>query len=148
MHIIGFKSQQAVPYAIKLGIAMQLTNILRDVGEDWRAGRCYLPAEELAAYGITDQDLAAGRVSTAWQAFMKFQIERNRRFYQEAEPGIALLHPDGYRAVMAASTLYGAILDAIETQEYDVFRQRAHVSRLRKLSLLPAIWWRSRRLEA
>jgi phytoene synthase len=90
MHIIGFRGAEAIPYAIKLGVALQMTNILRDVGEDWRAGRVYLPQEELAAFGLDESDLRLGSVSPRWRAFMRFQIERNRRLYRESLPGIAL----------------------------------------------------------
>lgn len=144
MHIIGFSGPDAVPYAIKLGVALQLTNILRDVAEDWQAGRVYLPADELAAFELREADLAAGRVDDRWRAFMRFQIERNRRLYAEAWPGIALLHKDGRFAVAAAAGLYRAILDDIEAHDYDTFSRRAHVSGVRKLSTLPGLWWRSR----
>ncbi|HLF28481.1 MAG TPA: squalene/phytoene synthase family protein [Anaerolineae bacterium] len=143
MHIIGFSTAQAIPYAIKLGVALQLTNILRDVGEDGRAGRVYLPAEELAAYGLTEADLAAGRVDDRWRAFMRFQIERNRRLYAEAQPGIAVLNSDGRFAVAAAAELYRAILDDIEAHDYDVFNRRARVSGFGKLRRLPGIWRRA-----
>jgi phytoene synthase len=144
MHIIGFEGRQAVPYALKLGVALQLTNILRDVGEDWRAGRVYLPQEELAEFGLVDEDLARGRVGTRWQAFMRFQIERNRQLYQEAAPGISLLEPDGRFAIAAAADLYQAILDDIEAHQYDVFTRRAHIRTWGKVRRLPGIWWRSR----
>jgi phytoene synthase len=144
MHIIGFSGPDAIPYAIKLGVALQLTNILRDVAEDWRAGRVYLPADELAAFDLSEADLAAGRVDDRWRAFMRFQIERNRRLYAEAWPGIALLNRDGRFAVAAAAALYRAILDDIEAHDYDTFSRRAHVSGPRKLSQLPAIWWHTR----
>jgi len=144
MHIIGFSGPAAVPYAIKLGVALQLTNILRDVAEDWQAGRVYLPADELAAFEVREADLAAGRVDDRWRAFMRFQIERNRRLYAEAWPGIALLHKDGRFAVAAAAGLYRAILDDIEAHDYDTFSRRAHVGGARKLSTLPGLWWRNR----
>lgn len=144
MHIIGFSGPAAVPYAIKLGVALQLTNILRDVAEDWQAGRVYLPADELAAFELREADLAAGRVDDRWRAFMRFQIERNRRLYAEAWPGIALLHKDGRFAVAAAAGLYRAILDDIEAHDYDTFSRRAHVGGARKLSTLPGLWWRNR----
>jgi phytoene synthase len=144
MHIIGFSGVQAIPYAIKLGIALQITNILRDVAEDWRMGRVYLPSEELAAYELSETDLAAGRVDDRWRAFMRFQIERNRRLYVEALPGIALLNRDGRLAVAAAGELYRAILEDIENHDYDVFNHRAHVGAWGKLSRLPDIWWRNR----
>ena len=143
MHIIGFQGQDALPYAVKLGIALQLTNILRDVGEDWRSGRLYLPLDELAAFGLAESDIAAGCVDDRWRAFMRFQIERIDRLYMESEPGIALLHADGRLAIAAAAELYRAILRDIETHDYDVFHRRAHVGWWGKLSRLPRIWWNS-----
>lgn len=145
MHIIGFAGQAAIPYAIKLGVALQMTNILRDVGEDWRAGRVYLPRAEMAHFGVSDADLAMGVVTPRWRAFMQFQIERNRRLYDEAMPGIGLLNPDGRFAIAAAADLYRGILDAIERNDYDNFGRRAYVPTVRKLRMLPGIWWRSRR---
>jgi phytoene synthase len=142
MHIVGFSGPEAIRYAIKLGVALQLTNILRDVGEDWRAGRLYLPLQELADFGLTEDDLAAGEVTKSWREFMRFQIERNRHLYREAWPGIALLDPQGRFAVAAAGELYKAILEDIEAHDYDVFSYRAHQGAWGKLSRLPGIWWR------
>lgn len=144
MHIIGFADKQAIPYAIKLGVALQLTNILRDIGEDWQSGRVYLPLEEMSAFRVTEADLAHRQVTERWRALMRFQIARNRRLYAEARPGIALLNRDGRFAVAAASDLYRAILDDIEAHDYDVFRRRAHVSDWNKARRLPGIWWRNR----
>jgi 15-cis-phytoene synthase len=90
MHVIRFRGEDALPYAIRLGVALQMTNILRDVGEDWRLGRCYLPLDELAAFGLTEDAIARGVVDDRWRTFMRFQIARARSLYQEAEPGIAL----------------------------------------------------------
>jgi phytoene synthase len=146
MHIVNFRDEAALPYAVKLGIALQLTNILRDVGEDYRAGRIYLPLEELAAFGLRSGDVAAGRVDDRWRSFMRFQIERTRDLYDEAAPGIALLDADGRFAIAAAASLYRAILDDIEAHDYDVFHRRAHVSGVGKLRRLPGIWLASRRL--
>lgn len=143
MHITGFAGPEAIPYAVKLGVALQLTNILRDVGEDWRAGRVYLPQEDLAAFNLSEADLAAGRVDERWRAFMRFQIARTRRLYAEAQPGIALLNPDGRFAIAAAASLYSAILDDIEAHDFDVFGRRAYVSGWGKLRRLPGIWWQS-----
>jgi 15-cis-phytoene synthase len=144
MHIIGFAGEQAIPYAIKLGIALQLTNILRDVEEDWRVGRLYLPQDEMSAYGVTEAALDRGQVDDHWRALIRFQIARNRRLYAEAQPGIALLQRDGRFAVAAASELYSAILTDIEAHDYDVFHHRAHVNAWGKLRRLPGIWWRQR----
>jgi phytoene synthase len=147
MHIIGFKGP-AVPYAIKLGVALQLTNILRDVGEDWRAGRVYLPQDELLAYGLTEADLDAGCVDDRWRSFLQFQIERNRQLYAEARPGIQYLSKDGRLAIAAASDVYSAILDDIEDHDYDVFRRRAYVTTGKKVRRLVSLWrhtWRNGR---
>ena len=147
MHIIGFSGREAIPYAIKLGVALQLTNILRDVAEDWQAGRIYLPLAELAAFDLTEADLALGQVDDRWRKFMCFQIERNRRLYAEAWPGIALLDPHGRLAIAAAAKLYEGILDDIERHDYDVFNRRAYVSKWAKLTMLPGIWWQSNHIQ-
>lgn len=144
MHIVGFSGREAIPYAVKLGVALQLTNILRDVGEDWQAGRLYLPREELAAFGLTEADLAHGRVDDRWRSFMRYQIRRNRRLYKEAWPGIGMLNADGRLAIAVAAGVYRAILDDIERHDYDVFRRRAHVTTWGKLRRLPGLWWQSR----
>ncbi|MEZ4866520.1 MAG: squalene/phytoene synthase family protein [Caldilineaceae bacterium] len=144
MHIIGYAGAKAIPYAIKLGVALQLTNILRDIGEDWRMGRLYLPQEDLDLFGITEADVARGAVTASWRAFMRYQIARNRHLYAEARPGIALLDADGRFAIAAAAELYQAILTDIEAHDYDVFSRRAHISTWGKLRRLPGIWLRVR----
>ena len=143
MHIIGFETREAIPYAIRLGVALQLTNILRDVAEDWQRGRLYLPLEELAAFDLRPADIAAGRVTEQWRHFMQFQISRTRRLYAEARPGIQMLNRDGQFAIAAAADFYAAILNDIEKYDYDVFSRRAYVSGRGKLRLLPSIWWRT-----
>lgn len=147
MHITGFE-RGAAPYAIRLGIALQLTNILRDVGEDARRGRIYLPQDELARFGLCDADVLAAVVDGRWQAFMRFQIARAHRLYEEALPGIALLHPDSRIAVAAAASIYRAILPKIEANGYDTFSRRASISLARKLLMLPAIIRNVRDLDA
>lgn len=125
------------PQAIALGIANQLTNILRDVGEDARRGRIYLPLADLSAFDYTEADLMAGVVDDRWRAAMAFQIERARQFYAEAESGIGLLSEDARWPVWSALALYRQILDVIEENDYDVFSKRAFVPSLRKLLTLP-----------
>jgi 15-cis-phytoene synthase len=144
MHIIGYENEKAIPYAVKLGVALQMTNILRDVGEDWRNGRVYLPQDELNRYGLTHETLEKGKVTNNWRAFMRFQIARNRELYEESLPGIRYLSSDGRFAIMAAAELYQAILTDIEAHDYDVFTRRARVSTMGKIAQLPSIWWRSR----
>jgi phytoene synthase len=151
MYIVGFASRDAIPYAIQLGVALQMTNILRDVGEDFRNGRIYLPQEELRAFDITEADLANGRVTDRWRAFMRFQIDRARRLYAEAAPGIQMLERDGRFAIAAASGLYREILDKIEHNNYDVFSRRASLSAWEKIARIPALFLelqRSRRGQA
>jgi phytoene synthase len=140
MYIIGFESNKAVPYAIKLGVALQMTNILRDVGEDFQNGRLYLPREELAFYGICEQDIADGRVTDNWRQFMKFQIERTRQIYEESWEGVKMLEREGQFAIGAASVFYQGILDEIEKNDYDVFTRRANLSAMGKISKVPALW--------
>jgi 15-cis-phytoene synthase len=118
----------ALPYAEDLGTAMQLTNILRDIGEDYAMHRVYLPRDEMREWKITEEVLRDGVVTPAFRSFMQFQISRARQFYEKAEPGMALLPDDGSRfCVRLMSTLYGRILHAIEANDYDVFTKRAHV---------------------
>lgn len=132
--------------AIALGIANQLTNILRDVGEDARRGRIYLPMEDLALFNYTEADLLAGVIDDRWRALMQFEIQRARKFYQEAMVGIGQLSPDARWPVWAAQVLYSKILAVIERNGYDVFNRRAYVPTVQKLWCLPPAYIRSRLL--
>lgn len=143
MHIIGYDSKEAITYAVKLGVALQITNILRDVGEDWRNGRLYLPQDELTTFDLTETDVAGGVIDDRWRAFMRFQVARARRLFAEALPGLGMLSKNGRFAIGAAAELYRAILDDIEAYDYDVFSRRAHTDDRQKLALLPGIWWRA-----
>ncbi len=142
MHIIGYYHDSAIRYAVKLGVALQLTNILRDIAEDYKMGRVYLPQDELQQFGITSKHLEDGIIDENWQAFMKFQIDRVRSIYEEAWPGIELLHPSGRHAIAAAATFYKAILDKIEERNFDVFSSRVSVSKWAKIKMLPGIWYK------
>lgn len=129
--------------AVDLGIANQLTNILRDVGEDARRGRIYLPLEDLTAFDYTEADLFNGVVDDRWRAFMKFQIRRARQYFAQAESGIGTLQKDARWPVWSALVLYRQILDVIEQNQYDVFTRRAYVPSRRKLMSLPLAWLKS-----
>jgi len=142
MYIVGFKTNEAIPYAIRLGVALQMTNILRDVGEDYQNGRLYLPRQEMAFYGIREEDIAKGRLSDNWRQFMKFQIDRTRQLYQESWSGVKMLEREGQLAIGAASVFYSGILDEIEKNDYDVFTRRASLSTWGKVSRLFELTWK------
>ncbi|MBR8835483.1 MAG: phytoene synthase [Stigonema ocellatum SAG 48.90 = DSM 106950] len=129
--------------AITLGIANQLTNILRDVGEDARRGRIYIPLEDLARFNYSEQDLFKGIVDERWRSLMRFQIQRARQFYTKSEKGISYLSVDARLPVWASLMHYSRILSVIERNDYDVFNQRAYVPQWQKLRSLPAAWLRS-----
>jgi 15-cis-phytoene synthase len=132
--ILGYEDG-AQEYGIALGRAMQMTNILRDVGEDARAGRVYLPAEDLRRFGYSEDRLLAGTIDDDFIALMKFQIARVRTMYEEAAPGIELLAPSSRFTVRMAFSLYRRILDEIERNGYDVFTRRAFVPMGTKLRM-------------
>ncbi|WP_426756972.1 phytoene/squalene synthase family protein [Myxococcus sp. Y35] len=137
--VLGCSDAAAVEPAADLGRAMQLTNILRDVREDLERGRVYLPAEELAAFGLTEDDLRRGRVDARWRSFMRFQVERARAYYARAAAGVRYLTGFGsQRMVRLMGAIYGDILRDIEARDYDVFSARAHVTTRRKLALAAA----------
>jgi 15-cis-phytoene synthase len=130
--------------AVALGIANQLTNILRDVGEDRARGRIYLPMEDLHRFNYTEKDLMNGVVDDRWRALMKFQIDRARQVFVEADRGISFLNEDARWPVWAASMTYSWILGSIERNGYDVFSKRAYVSTRRKLLALPVAFIRAK----
>jgi phytoene synthase len=135
---------RAVRYARTLGVAMQLTNILRDVGEDAARGRCYLPADELAAFGLSREEVLRGGAALAgderWRPLMAFQIGRARALYEAAAPGLSMLAADARRCAAACATGYAAILDAIEDRDYDTLTRRVQVPLRRRASLLLRVW--------
>jgi 15-cis-phytoene synthase len=138
----GIRFEQAEPFAAKLGIALQMTNILRDISEDASRGRVYLPLEELSRFDLSLADIHKRVFDERFIRLMKFQIERARHLYQQALPGIALLARRVRLAVGAAALLYAAILDEIEDLGYDVYHQRAYTHSLRKIRMLPGIIYR------
>ncbi|KAL6530975.1 Syntaxin-like protein psy1 [Orobanche hederae] len=123
--------------ALTLGLANQLTNILRDVGEDARRGRVYLPQDELAQAGLSYEDIFAGEVTDKWRNFMKKQIQRAREFFDDAETGVTQLSAASRLPVWASLLLYRRILDEIEANDYNNFTRRAYVSKPKKILSLP-----------
>ncbi|CAF2344031.1 unnamed protein product [Brassica rapa subsp. narinosa] len=129
--------------ALALGIANQLTNILRDVGEDARRGRVYLPQDELAQAGLSDEDIFAGKVTDKWRNFMKMQLKRARMFFDEAEKGVTELDAASRWPVWASLLLYRRILDEIEANDYNNFTKRAYVGKAKKIAALPLAYAKS-----
>jgi phytoene synthase len=145
MRVFGSEDPLAEPRALDLGRGMQLTNILRDVAEDARARRIYLPARERDQYGVRAEDLFVGRRSGHWAEFMQSQVSRAREQYRMAEPGIVFLPTRGARtSVWLMRELYAGILDPIEQSGYDVFTRRHSLSMGQKVARGIGIWWKHR----
>ena len=138
--ILGYSDEIALHYAEAMGIAMQLTNILRDVKEDAAMGRIYLPQEDLRKFGVSAEQILAGVMNANFIELMEFEIARARDFYRKGEKGIAFLEKDSRFTVLLASRIYSRILDEIERQNYDVFSRRAHTSFSEKIFAVPKIW--------
>jgi phytoene synthase len=142
VHVLTEPAPELLGPARDLGTAMQLTNILRDIAEDWRRDRLYLPATELEKFGLTADDIAEQRTGDSFRAMMRFEIARARTYYSHAEPGIAALPADGSRfCARLMSAVYGGILDEIERADYQIYRGRVRVSFPRKLWLALTNGW-------
>lgn len=136
-HVIGYRDEAAFQHAESLGIAMQLTNILRDINEDWQLHRkIFLPEDDMARFGVTREGIAAGILSEGFISLMKFEIGRARGYYEDASSGVELLHKRGQSSIRAAAEIYSAILNEIEERNYDVFSSRPVVPMRRKLSIM------------
>jgi phytoene synthase len=144
IHIWGFRGEEAKGYAEAAGIAFQLTNILRDLGEDAARGRVYLPAEDLKRFGYRPEQLGRGDRTAAFRALMRFEAERARGYYEAGRPLAGLLPPPGRAVFQVMSRTYGGLLEAIVRRNYDVFSSRVRLSRWRKLwfaaQALPVRW--------
>ena len=135
-HVLGYKDERALGYAKQLGIAMQLTNILRDVKEDKEMGRLYIPKVDLAQFGVTEQDIFNEKMTPQLRALMKFQVERAHQYYTEAIPGISLLKTESQYAIYSAARIYRGILRKIEDRDYNPFLSRVFVSSTQKVGIL------------
>ncbi|XP_050369535.1 phytoene synthase 2, chloroplastic-like [Argentina anserina] len=136
-------AQSTYDAALYLGIGNQLTNILRDVGEDAARGRVYLPQDELAQFGLCDNDVFSRKVTDQWREFMKEQITRARFYFNLAEEGASQLDKDSRWPVWSSLLIYRNILDAIEENDYDNLTKRAYVGRAKKLLMLPLAYTKS-----
>ncbi len=144
MEIFGYRSERLKSYAVKLGTAFQLTNILRDVATDADRGRIYLPQEDLKRFGVDEADILAKRLTPHFRRLMAFEARRARDIYREAA---VLPTAEEYPALRAAEimrAIYENILDRIERKEYDVFGKRIRVPTPVKLYLAAQAWWECR----
>jgi 15-cis-phytoene synthase len=144
--IFGYSDEKTLEYAEALGIAMQLTNILRDVKEDAAMDRIYLPQEDLRKFNVSEEQIFAGQMNENFVELVNFQIRRARDYYRKAEKGIALLEKDTRFTVLLAARLYSKILDEIERQNCNVFLKRAHLNFRQKVFSIPNIWFQARGL--
>ncbi|MDE2179784.1 MAG: presqualene diphosphate synthase HpnD [candidate division NC10 bacterium] len=143
IEIFGYTNPQTKTYAEQLGIAFQLTNILRDVGADAQRGRIYLPQDELRQFGYSEEELLAGRYNHAFTELMRFQCERARGFFRAAS---AALTAEDERSLLAAEimrAIYYRLLLRLEARQYDVFHGKITIGKPRKLLLAGGLWLRS-----
>ncbi|MEI6110027.1 MAG: phytoene/squalene synthase family protein [Actinomycetes bacterium] len=144
--ILDPTNELAYVHATELGIAFQLANFIRDVGEDLDRGRVYLPLAELADFGVSRSDLEKRIATPAVKAALKFQIARVRELEEKSRAGIAMLGISSQPCIETARILYCGIVDAVESIDYEVFDRRASVSLPRRLQVAIPAWWRARKL--
>ena len=141
IHIFGFRGGEAARRrAIDLGLAMQLTNICRDVLEDWEFGRVYLPQDELIRFGVTEADLENRVVTDGFASLMQFQIDRAREHFASGRRLLPYLSPRSRACPAALGLIYGGVLNKIEAAGYDVFQERISLSKSAKLGLMARAW--------
>jgi phytoene synthase len=138
--IFGYRDERAKEYAVDLGLAMQLTNIMRDIKEDAENGRVYLPQDELARFNVTDEQLQAGLIDPNFHALMRFQAERARSYFDSGARLFALLNPRSRSCAVGLHHLYSSLLDRIEKRGYDVFSERVSLPVWQKLKLTALLW--------
>ena len=141
IEIFGYRGDDTSHFAEQLGLGMQLTNIIRDIGEDAGKGRIYLPQDELAKYGYTEEDLLARRMTPNFERLLQFQIERARKAYVQAFTHIGMLNRDSQLCVKLMGAIYADILTAVERNGYNVFEHRAFVPLFRKVLKLPRLYF-------
>lgn len=134
LKIFGYKTPQEEKYAVDLGVAMQLTNILRDIGEDYERQRIYIPQDELARFGVPERIIHERIINRNFKDLLRFQINRTRQYYRNSQNGIKMVDDFNSRfVILAMKEIYSGILDAIERNKYDVFSKRAHVNTMEKI---------------
>lgn len=140
----GITYEKAREPALSLGVAFQLTNILRDVGEDAvQRGRIYLPRDDMERFGVKEEQIFNQRVDENYIAFMKFQIARAKEYYERARRGVFMLAPESRLPVQSSLDAYGGILDKIVDNGFDSLTKRAYVDKWEKLAIIPFSWYRT-----
>ena len=140
IEIFEYTDPRALEYATDMGIAMQLTNILRDIEEDCGRGRVYLPQDELARHGVTEESLQAGETGPEFRAMMAEQVGRARGYFERSAALLPLLKPRSRLCPAVLRALYSAVLDRIEARNYDVFGERVALSSREKLAITAKVW--------
>lgn len=145
LQIFDTRAQEAKGYAVDLGVALQLTNIIRDIKEDYARGRIYLPQEDLQRFGITQEDIGQEKLSENFKALLNFQIQRARQYYSRSLAGLKFIKDKSSRLlIMAIQQMYAAILEVIEKSDYDVFTRRAQVSNLKKIAIISKVFLKTK----
>jgi phytoene synthase len=142
--IFRYSSPVCLDQAVDLGIAMQLTNIIRDVAEDAERGRIYLPQEDMQRFGVTEEDILARRSTPQFIELMRYYVQRADEFYEQADLGIPCLEPDSRMTVLLMSRNYRKILREVELLCYDVMKKRASTSTMSKMLSVPRAWREAR----
>jgi phytoene synthase len=138
--IFGYSDRRTLKYAHDLGLAFQLTNIIRDVGEDARRGRVYLPQDELARFGVTEADILGSRETDAFRALMAFQAERARGYYAKAMEQLPAADRKSQRAGLIMAAIYRTLLEEIARDGFPVLRSHISLPPARKLWLALKTW--------
>jgi len=139
--VFGYSNPKAVEHAVDLGIAMQLTNILRDIGEDLERNRIYLPQDELDEFGLSESDLFNHTLDERFISFMEFEIKRANDYYESSDKGISMLSRDSRLPVCLARENYSRILSKIEENNFNVYQHRAYLNSTEKLSMVPKVMY-------
>lgn len=143
--IFGYKHVNAKDYAVNLGIALQLTNILRDVASDAKRGRIYLPKEDLERFGYSEEELLSGTYNEKFYQLMKFESERARAYFTEAIKHLSEDDKPLFIAALIMQEIYSRLLKDIERAEYNVFAHRIRISNVKKLLITANVWWNNRK---
>jgi phytoene synthase len=140
LQIFGYEDDDAKEYAVDLGLAMQLTNIIRDIREDFDMGRVYLPQDEMARFGYSEEDLKNGVRNEAFLELMRFQSQRAREYFERGFKLLPYLSRRSRACPAVLGALYSKVLDRIEASDYDVLESRVSLSKAEKISITAKTW--------